>query len=317
MADLPSTKAETMIEIAKMYYLDSLSQDVIASRLHMSRSNVSRLLARSVKEGIVQITINDSRHIHTDVAHRICKKFRLEDVIIVRSHSEPDRTCRKAGEAISEYLSECIQNGMLLGVTHGKLAYYASRCIHNTRGAKVDTVQMMGCTLNQSAMQDSYMLTEAFAQRLGGMAHVLPIPLMLKSKQLRDQLLLEPICRDVVERYPSIDVALLEIHSLHVRLSSQFREPWLTKADSLQLSEVHAVASVCGHYFDLFGIPCNAGVNDRIIAADSQTIKNIPHRIGAAVGNHMLEPTLSILRSRLINVLIVDEALAFDIDSTL
>lgn len=31
----------------------------------------------------------------------------------------------------------------------------------------------------------------------------------------------------------------------------------------------------------------------------------------------MLEPTLSILRSRLINVLIVDEALAFDIDSTL
>ena len=71
MADLPSTKAETMIEIAKMYYLDSLSQDVIASRLHMSRSNVSRLLARSVKEGIVQITINDSRHIHTDVAHRI------------------------------------------------------------------------------------------------------------------------------------------------------------------------------------------------------------------------------------------------------
>lgn len=173
MTDAQIAKSETMIEIAKLYYLDGMSQDEISRQLHMSRSNISRLLAKSVEAGIVQITINDSRFIHLDVAHRIGKKYGLQDVIIVNSHSDAERTRRKAGEAVSGYLVERVQNGMLLGVTRGKIIYYASRATHNTRGIRTDAVQLMGCTVNSSPSQDSYMLTETFAQRLSGIGYVM------------------------------------------------------------------------------------------------------------------------------------------------
>ncbi|MCI8510414.1 MAG: hypothetical protein HFE83_00235 [Lachnospiraceae bacterium] len=56
----------------------------------------------------------------------------------------------------------------------------------------------------------------------------------------------------------------------------------------MQLSEAQAVASVCGHYSNIQGIPCSAGINDRMIAADCGQLRT---------------------------VLILDEALAFDLDA--
>ena len=315
MTESQIAKSQLMIEVAKMYYLDGMSQNDIAVQMHMSRSNISRLLSKSIETGIVQISINDSRFIHLDVARRIAKKYNLQDVIIVNSRSEEDRTYRKIGEAVAEYLIEHVQNGMMLGITRGRINYHASQAIRNTRGIKVNTVQLMGCTVNTSPNSDSYILTENFARRLNGIGHVMPVPLMLKSKQLRDQLLREPLCQNVMEKYSSVDIALMDIHSLRVRLSSQFRESWLTEADSLQLSEVQAVATSCGHYFNNQGIPCNAGINDRLMAADLETLRSVPVRIGTAIGVNMLEPTLSILRSQLLTVLIVDEGLAFDLSS--
>ncbi len=317
MSDSEAHKIQTMIEIAKLYYLDGMSQDAISKQLHMSRSNISRLLARAIEAGIVQITVNDSRFLHPDVSRRIAKKFGLDEVIIAATHSDTDRTRRKIAEAAAAYFSDNLRNGTMLGITRGRTSYNISRLIHNNRGACVDVVQMMGCTVNVSPIHDSYMLAEAFARRLNGRAFVLPVPLMTKSKQLRDMLLLEPICSETVEQFSKIEVALLEISSLSVRLSSQFREPWITKADSLQLEQVNAVASVCGHYFDKRGLPCNAGINERIIAADRATIMRIPTRLGIAFGSGMLESTVSILRSRMVNVLITDESLAFDIDSSI
>ncbi len=317
MPDSEAHKIQTMIEIAKLYYLDGMSQDAISKQLHMSRSNVSRLLARAAQAGIVQITVNDSRFLHPDVSRRIAKKFGLHEVIIAATHSDAERTHRKVAEAAAAYFDDILKNGSTLGVTRGRINYNISRLIRNNRGASADVVQMMGCTVNVAPAHDSYMLAEAFAKRLNGRAYVLPVPLMTKSKQLRDMLLLEPICGETVERFSRIDVALLEISSLSVRLSSQFREPWLTKADSLQLEQVGAVASVCGHYFDKRGLPCNAGINERIIAADRASIMRIPTRIGVAYGRGMLEAAVSILRSRMVNVLVTDETLAFDIASSI
>ena len=37
MTDAQIAKSQTMIEIAKLYYLDGMSQDEISRQLHMSR----------------------------------------------------------------------------------------------------------------------------------------------------------------------------------------------------------------------------------------------------------------------------------------
>lgn len=313
--DGQSSKNKLMTDIAKMYYLDGMSQEDIAKTLHMSRSNISRLLAKSIESGIVQISIHDSRCISPEVAHRIAKRWGLQEVLIVNSFSEPERTRRAIGEAAANFLMEHMSDRSILGISRGNLVYYTSRAVHAYRGSTVQVVQMMGCTANTSALQDSYMLTEAFARRLNGISHVMPVPLMCKTKQTRDLLLQEPLCKNVMEMYPSINIALLEIQPLNIRLSAQLRESWLTNADALQLSEVYAVAAVCGYYFDAIGASCNTGINNRICAIDYNLLKTLPMRIGLALDKNMLEPTLAILRSKLLTNLIIDESLAFRLDA--
>ena len=303
MQEKTTAKSQNLIEVAKLYYLDKLSQNEIADRLGLGRSSVSRLLTKALETGIVQISINAGDSLHLEVAHRISRRYGLQDVIIVTSHSERERTNRKAGEVVAEYLMRHLQKGMALGVTRGRINYYASRSIHNSRGVSVDAVQMMGCTVNTSPARDSYMLTEAFAQRLNGVGYVMPVPLMVKSKHVHDGLLMEPLCQCVVDQFARINVAL------------QFRDTWLSKADAMQLRDIGAVGSSCGYYFNLNGMPCNVGINDRMIAIDRSLLHNIPTRIGAAVGANMLETTLAVLRSKLLTVLVVDEALAFDLDT--
>lgn len=308
------TKTQSMLEIAKLYYLDKLSQNEIAERLGIGRSSVSRMLTRAMETGVVQITINSSDSIHLELAHRIAKQYGLQDVMIVNSHSEQERTYRKAGEVLAEYLMNHIQRGTILGVSRGRINYYASRTIHNTRGVSVDVVQMMGCTVNTSPKLDSYMLTDAFASRLNGVGYVMPVPLMAKSRHIRDALLLDPLCKNVIEKYPQINVAVMDIHSLRVNLSLEFKESWLSKADAMQLRDIGAVGSTCGYYFNRKGMPCNVGINDRLIAIDREQLYGIPIRIGAAIGANMLDALLAVLRSGLLNVLVVDEALAFELD---
>ena len=85
---------------------------------------------------------------------------------------------------------------------------------------------------------------------------------------------------------------------------------WLSQADMIQLNEVGAVSSICGRYFDINGYPCNANINERVIGIDIDELRKIPIKIGLAIGSNLSQAVLSCLRAQLLNVLIIDEALA-------
>jgi DNA-binding transcriptional regulator LsrR (DeoR family) len=53
MEDIQSPRKELLIEISKKYYIENLSQQQIAKDLHMSRSNISRLLKTCIDNKIV------------------------------------------------------------------------------------------------------------------------------------------------------------------------------------------------------------------------------------------------------------------------
>ena len=50
---------KVLLQVARMYYLENLSQQQIAGQLSISRSNISRMLADALGQGIVEIRLND------------------------------------------------------------------------------------------------------------------------------------------------------------------------------------------------------------------------------------------------------------------
>jgi DNA-binding transcriptional regulator LsrR (DeoR family) len=310
MEELQSARRELLVNVAKMYYIENMSQQQIAKELHMSRSNISRLLRSCSDNKVVEIKINDVMSREPELALEIKRAFNLKDVLIASSHKNTEKSRENVGALASVYLQRVLDDGMVMGVTSGRTNYYVSLYIELPSIKKVDVVQMVGGISGKSIDTDGQEITKRLARKLNGTSYILHAPYMVKTKQLKDLLLQETIFASHFERFNDINVALLGIGSPKLHLSVQLQTGSLTKADSIQLLELGAVADICGKYFDINGKTCNAGINERAIAIDLETIKQIPTVIGITAGLEKVKSCLSILRSGYINVLIIDEVLA-------
>lgn len=304
-------------DIAKRYYINGETQEDIARTNNMSRSNVSRILKKCVEDGIVEITVNDVISENPSCARRIQLGLGLKEVIIVPNSSSSDRLNRYIGERLSMYLMSILKSNMLLGVARGRALYYTAKSLNNSKNIRVDVVQLQGAVSPTITSDESNALISLFAYKLNGKGYVMNAPLMVKSKRTKEDLLNNDILKPIIQKYHQLDVAIFEIESPRLHVSNISSDEWLSRADMLQLNEVGVVASICGHYFDAQGISCNVGINDRVLAINSELLKYVHYSIGISVDKHSLIPTLSIIKSGMINVLVISEELALQLDSYL
>lgn len=307
-------RKELAIKVAKMYYINGESQEKIAELTGMSRSNISRILKKCLDEGIVEITVHDTISVRMKLAHSIQTAFGLKEVIIVHSAPAPDRIYRNVGQSLSVYLMKILKDGMTLGVGRGRACYYIGRNINNKQHILVDVVQLQGSTSSTASLDEGAGMIYYLTSKLNGKGYVLNAPLMVKSKHTQQELMNSDLIAGILKKYRELDVAVFEIEKPNLYVNNRSAQDLLSKADILQLSEIGVSACVCGHYFTEKGKTCNVGIHDRVLAIPPELLKKVPYSIGISIGKFALSATLSILKAGLINVLIIDENLATQID---
>jgi DNA-binding transcriptional regulator LsrR (DeoR family) len=259
---------------------------------------------------IVEFKINDVLSKEPELALKIRKAFNIKDVLIAASSKSIEKCRENAGALAAFYLQKVLEDNMLLGVTLGRTSYYVTHYLEMPGTKKVDVIQMVGGISGKTIDTDGQEITKRLARKLNGNSYILHAPHMVKTKLLKDLLIQEPSISAHFERFNDIDVALLGIGYPKLHIGTQVTSGAITKADSIQLLELGAVADICGKYFDINGKTCNAGINERAIAIDLEILKQIPIVIGVAAGLEKVKSCISILRSGYINVLIIDEILA-------
>ena len=104
-------KRDLLVSVAKMYYEDNLSQLEIARRIHVSRPTVSRLLKVALREGIVQIRINDLSSSALELGERIVMKYGIGKAIVAPSGRNLEESKQNVGAAAG---------GTVFGIHSGK-----------------------------------------------------------------------------------------------------------------------------------------------------------------------------------------------------
>lgn len=303
----------TIIEAAKLYYIEGYSQKDIATTINVSRATVSRLLNKAIKSGIVTITIKDPQTRVPEIANRIRNKYNLKAVYIAETARERDITRKNVGDLTANILEDIFVQNMYLGVARGAITYYTARSIVNQHNYRVDLVQMVGSGFDCVSNIEGARLMLRFQQKTLGNCHVLNAPIMVRNRQTRDTLIEEDSIRKTMNLYRLLGVGLFKIDNVRSNLSYQLCDPWITRADALQLRELSAVGSICGLYFDKHGQCCSAGINDRRIGIAMEEIRKIPLAIGMTCGDNMSAATDAVLKSGLLNALIIDEELAMSL----
>lgn len=313
MTEITSDKRDLLITVAKLYYIEGLSQLEIAKQVHVSRPTVSRLLKTSIKEGIVQIRIDDISSYGLELSKKIKQKFGINQVIVVTGSDNLEESKQNVGAAAARYLESNMLSGSLLGIAWGTTLSKVVKNIQPNLIKKIDVIQMIGGVGNRTNDTDANAMALTLAKALNGDSYLLQAPFMVQSKVLRDLLLDEPHIRNHFQKILEANIAVVGLGSTQPELSAQFRSGHITYEDAKRLRSEGAIGDICGSYIDLNGNQCHTSLNDRMIAISLEDIQKIPIVIGVAAGEKKADIITGALRGGYIDVLITDEKAAVSV----
>ena len=313
MPESHSDKRDLLIEIAKLYYIEGLSQEQISRRIHVSRPTVSRMLKTSINDGIVQIRIDDVSSFGLELGKKLKQKFGIDQVIVVPGSDNIEESKQNVGAAAARYLEANMQNGSLLGMAWGTTLSYVVKNIVKNYLKKVDVIQLLGGVGNRTKDTDANSMVISLAKALNGDSYLLQAPFMVQSKVLRDLLMDEPHIREHFQKIKEASIAVVGLGSTNPELSAQFRSGHITYEDAKRLRSEGVVGDICGRYINIDGNVCHTTLNERIIAITLEDLKKIPMVIGVAAGYKKTDIITGALRGKYINVLITDENAAISV----
>jgi deoxyribonucleoside regulator len=298
-----------ILKICYLYYQEEKTQEEISELFGVSRFKISRTLKEAKRKGYVTITINDPRDDLTEIEIKLANKFDIEQAIVVKINEFSEKTALdQVAEAAARYLGKIVGNYHIMGVTWGYTVYHVVNKLIPIEVNHLTLVQIGG-GLGTIEGTDNNMLTMMLGQKLGAKAHVIPAPISVRNRSLRDTLFKEKKIQQTLEIAKKADLVLFGV-GLIGREGLLWQSGFLKDTDTVKLKKAGAVGAICGRFFDAGGQKCWGELDDRTIGLNLAELRNIRHKICVATGKEKIDAILGALRGKLLNVLVTDERTA-------
>lgn len=303
-------EVEALVTAARLYYLENLSQAEVAQRLGTSRSNVSRMLAAAVEQGVVEIRVNDPAGRERELEEALRVRFGLRAVRVAQRSANGDPE-QQVGVQAGRFLLAELRDGMTVALSWGRALQ--SMVWHTTadHDYAVQLVQLVGGLSAVDNEVSGHELVRELASRLGATYRYLHAPAVLTTAAAREALAGEQSVEQALEHARRADIAFVGIGSpAHGSSAAIVSALALDDEERAQFRKAEAVGDIAARYFDAEGNAVFGAVYDRVLAVTLDDLASIPTVVGVACGRVKAEGVLGALRGRLIDVLVCDESLA-------
>jgi deoxyribonucleoside regulator len=145
---------------------------------------------------------------------------------------------------------------------------------------------------------------------VGGEAYYLNAPYLCQSAEMAKSLLQTKSVRETISVGKKADVALLGVGTTSPEHSSFYLAGYVTRRELEDLRRSGGVGDVCGLHFDINGQPACEDFCERLVSIRRQDLLSIPQRLGVAGGEGKADAILGALRSKYVNVLVIDNLTA-------
>jgi DNA-binding transcriptional regulator LsrR (DeoR family) len=304
--DLTPDDHELLARIAHRSYLDGHTQEEIAQEFGLSRPKVQRLLERARQAGIVDIHIEAPPGLNLDLESQLVQAFRLSDAIVGPNRSEPDAQREAVARGAAKFLERRLADGMVVAVSHGRDTGEVPRHFRPMR--KVDAVfaSAMGGSPRVDSPTNPNEICTSLAERCGGRAESLYAPAYVESAEMRNRLFEEEAVAHTLSAAARADLALVGIGGTDDGCT-MVRSGCLSLDEIARLRNAGAVGDVLGNYVDARGTLIVAPHSQRLIALSIEDLLRIDTVVAVVSVAEKPLAILGVLRSGVIDVLIVDE----------
>ena len=294
---------DQLVRASRLYYELGETQNAIASRLGVTRPQVSRLLKRARAEGIVEIRIVDRTAVDSPAAATLQQRFGLDAVHLAPTIAGPeDLTRRMVGRLAAEVLRGAVRDGATVGIGDGAaVSAMAAALEESATPVAVTVVPLCGGYWSTGPEREPY---RRVAEALGGQARGLMAPGLVDDAATQRALVAHAGVRSIIGLWERMDVALFGIGGpawSAARVGDKVER---------ELETAVAVGEVLVAPFDVDGRFVCPALRKRVIAFDARRLGRLPVSIGVASGEAKIRPILGALRTGAVRTLVTDVASA-------
>ena len=331
-------------EAASMYYVQGETMEVIAHHLRVSRSTVSRLLARARQEGVVRVTLVQPGGAGS-LEGRMTQAFGVRTHIVpVREGTTEIHRLQQVASVVAAHMVDLIEalaeqagnggpqvqdpagsggegsvqgrgsGGVVVGVAWGTTMSEVSAALPSRSVPGLTVVQLNGASDPVREGPSAGEVLSRMRLSLGARTISFPVPAFFDHVATREAMWSERSVKRVlaVTRRASLAVfGVGALDALNGALPSQVYEGGhLTARDQAVLRRQNVVGDVCTVLLRSDGSWRDVTLNARATGPTPAQLSRIPRRLCVAAGTGKARALLAALRARTATDLIVDDATA-------
>lgn len=247
-----------LYHIATLYYRDSLTQQEIAAKVHISRPMVSRALAKAQDCGIVRIDLVPPAGL-SDLEVKLAAALGLHRVIVApqTNHNYPDREnrIRDIASGAARFLTELIQEGpLVVGVGWGATVYRTILAMQGVPegGHESIFVPLVGSAGRSESHYQVNVLVDRLSEKMRGRTVFFNIPAFVRDQQLAEYLRSDPQLQAVQQYWKQLDLAIVGLGAFGEGIPS-FPVGTYRPAEQEALQAKEVIGDILGRFFNADG----------------------------------------------------------------
>lgn len=307
-----NAKIQKMVEIAKMYYEEDLTQNEIARRIGVSRPLVSKMLSDAKEAGIVTISIKSPFATDELLMEDIKQLYNIEGGMVIPRSDTDYLTDQVILNNVISYIENNLKNCKKFGLGWGKIiSDLVQKMEISEKKMELDgyVCPLVGNIAMPTKDFHSNELVMVFSQMTKLKPSYLFAPAFLDSEQEKSMFV-------NIENYKSIEKLWKKLDVVLLGVGNHPSVPDLATASRFgdKLHKEKAVGNILSYYYDKKGKVIE-GDNDFSIEIPLEDLRKVKQVIGICSSKTSRDAVIGALKTGLITHLIIDEVKAKEIIS--
>jgi DNA-binding transcriptional regulator LsrR (DeoR family) len=240
--------------VAKMYYIDKVKQNVIANRFDISSMMVSRILKEAENNGIVSFYVKMPWQVDVELGSKIINKYGLMDCYVV-DIPENREIPRKLGSLLADYFTRILpRKNAVVGISWGNTISKFVEALPYIQAKNCSLVQLGGPFLDANSAVTPIDIINGVSKKLDSRIYLLHAPLYAPTKEMRDELLSDPVNEVIRQMAMRSDISIIGLSDLSVD-SNTLKNGTINSEDYKELLTLRAIGDLAGTFLDQNGDP--------------------------------------------------------------
>ena len=291
-----------------MYFVEEMTQSAIADALGVGRVTVVRMLAEAKALGEVRVTVSRGGAELGGLEAALSRIHGLAEAIVAPLSSASADPIGPIGAALGDHLSSLLRDDMKIGLGWGRtlnrsLEYLRERSIHD-----LTVVSLVG-GVTHFANDNPAEFPSAFARAFNADCYLIPAPALVDGAATKAALIERCGLKSVYEFARSLDAVVVSVGSLGPEATiSRFQ--LIGEPERRLMREYGGVGELLCNIFDRDGRLIDHPLNQRVMSAPLETVRDAPVRVLAAGGAQKLAAIEGAIKLLKPTTLVTDEATA-------